>query len=72
LVSFNNPSTFVSTLNVSGNTTLNNATTIRTTLNVLGDINTSGLSVFGINNLVNLQLVVIHIYILLKMVLILI
>jgi hypothetical protein len=49
LVSFNNPSTFVSTLNVSGNTTLNNATTIRTTLNVLGDINTSGLSVFGIN-----------------------
>jgi hypothetical protein len=49
LVSFNNPSTFVSTLNVSGNTTLNNATTIRTTLNVLGDVTTSGLSVFGIN-----------------------
>jgi hypothetical protein len=27
LVSFNNPSTFVSTLNVSGTTTLNHATT---------------------------------------------
>ncbi len=34
IVSFNNPATFVSTLNVSSNTTLNNATTINSTLNV--------------------------------------
>jgi hypothetical protein len=42
-------STVLSSLNVSGNTTLNNATTINSSLNVAGDINTSGLSVFGIN-----------------------
>ena len=35
MISFNNPSTFVSTLNVSGNTTLN-GTTINNTLNVSG------------------------------------
>ncbi len=38
LVSLNNLSTFVSTLNVSGNTTLNNATTISSSLNVVGNI----------------------------------
>jgi hypothetical protein len=53
LVSFNNPSTFISTLNISGNTTLNNATTINSSLNVVGDVNTSGLSVFGINTNLN-------------------
>jgi hypothetical protein len=43
-------STVLSSLNVLGNTTLNNATTINSSLNVVGDINTSGLSVFGINS----------------------
>jgi hypothetical protein len=38
LISLNNPSTFVSTLNVSGATTLNNATTINSSLNVKGRI----------------------------------
>ncbi len=32
IVSFNNPGTFISTLNISGNATLNNATTINSTL----------------------------------------
>ena len=36
MVSFNNPSTFISTLNISGNTTLNNATTCISSLNVSG------------------------------------
>ena len=36
IVSFNNPSTFRSTLNISGNTTLNNATTCMSSLNVSG------------------------------------
>jgi len=36
IVNFNNPSTFVSTLNISGNTTLNNATTCISSLNVSG------------------------------------
>jgi hypothetical protein len=43
--------TALSNLNVSGNTTLNNSTTINSKLNVVGDINTSGLSVFGNNTL---------------------
>ena len=42
LVSFNNPSTFISTLNISGNTTLNNATTCRSSLNVSGLTTLSG------------------------------
>jgi hypothetical protein len=37
LISFSYPSTFVSTLNVSENTTLNNITTCRSTLNVSGN-----------------------------------
>jgi hypothetical protein len=50
IISFNYPSTFVSSLNISGNTTLNHATTISSSLNVVGDINTSGSSVFGTNS----------------------
>ncbi len=49
LVSFNNPTTFVSTLNVSGNTTLNNITTCIASLNVSG--NTTW------NNVQHLQLI---------------
>ena len=52
LVSFNNPSTFVSTLNVSGNTlntTLNNATTINSSLNVVGNIIASGTALTNLN-----------------------
>ncbi len=45
----NGVTTCISSLNVSGKTTLNNITTINSSLNVAGDINTSGLSVFGIN-----------------------
>jgi hypothetical protein len=45
----NNVTTCISSLNVSGKTTLNNFTTINSSLNVVGDINTSGLSVLGIN-----------------------
>ena len=36
MVSFNNPSTFISTLNISGNTTLNNAATCISSLNING------------------------------------
>ena len=43
LVSFN-PSTFVSKLNISGNTTLNNATTCMPSLNVSGIIIFNGAS----------------------------
>ncbi len=53
LVCFNNPSTFVSTLNISGTTILNHASTCMAILNVVGNITTSGLSVFGINTHLN-------------------
>ena len=53
LISFNNPSTFISTLTVSGTTILNNAATCSSTLNVVGNITTSGLSVFTINSNLN-------------------
>jgi hypothetical protein len=53
LISFKNPSTLTSrleSLDVSGFTSLKNATTFRASLNKVGNINTSGLSVFGINS----------------------
>ncbi len=36
IITFNNPATFASTVNVSSTTILNNATTINTTLNIEG------------------------------------
>ena len=48
MVSFNSPSTFISTLNVSGTTTLNNAATCLSSLNVSGITILSGN--VGINN----------------------
>ena len=48
IVSFNNPGTFVSTLNISGNTTSNNATTLNSTLNISGKTTTQDLQVNGI------------------------
>jgi hypothetical protein len=48
LVSFNNPSTFVSTSTVSGSTRLNNVTTINLSLNVSGFTTlNNGLTVVG-------------------------
>jgi hypothetical protein len=48
-----NNTSIMSSLNVSGPTTLNNATTINSSLNVVGNITTSGLSVFNINSNLN-------------------
>ena len=42
IVSFNNPATFISTLNVSGRTTLNNAATLISSLNVSGTTTLQG------------------------------
>ncbi len=53
LVSFNNPSTFVSTLNISRNTTLNNTTTIRSSLNVSGTTTLNNTNINGIGNIHN-------------------
>jgi hypothetical protein len=48
MVNFNNPERFVSTLNISGNTTLNNATPINCTLNVSGKSATQDLQINGV------------------------
>ena len=47
LVSFNNPSTFISTLNISGRTTLNNISTCLSSLNVSGYTTLSGGTITG-------------------------
>ena len=49
-VSFNNPSTFISTLNISGRTTLNKAATCLSSLNVSGITTLSGNVGIGTNN----------------------
>jgi hypothetical protein len=49
LINFNNVSTFLSSLNVSGSTILNNTTTINSSLNVVGNIIGSGTAISNLN-----------------------
>ncbi len=49
LVSFCNTSTLVSTLNISGTTTLNNTATLLSSLNIVGNIIGSGTALINLN-----------------------